>query len=256
MILHRVFDASEFNALVNHPSIYPWVNGRIVGPLDLSDVASDPANVFLLGEHGGIEFISLQPAIYDVHAQCLTEGRGAWMADAANEAAWWMFTRTDALEIVARVSHGNRRVRALANVCGMRKQFTVENGWVLDHRIVPADIYSLTLQEWLANSVHVGKMADRLKERLTKSPVASTVNLSDGCARTIAVTLEMIRYQQVGKAVVFHDRFAAMARVPMLNIVSQSPIAVEIGGLVFVMRKDDYFIASVGASHTEIRRAS
>lgn len=256
-LLRRTHDADAFNALVNDATIYPWVRGPIVGVIDLAPLMGNPANVFLIGDHGGFAFLPIQTGIYDVHAQALASGRGAWALQAAHEAAWFAFTQTDAIEIVARVPRGNRRVKALAARMGMRRQFTIENGWVLDGRVVSADIYALTMQDWLAHDDFLGERAERLKAKIAHSPIAAGVDISDATARHIAAVLDMILANQWVKARVFHDRYAALALTPKLSILSQSPLAVEICGIVFILRgAGEYFVASVNSSYPHMKAAA
>src|SRR5947209_10090690 len=128
--IERHFDAKRLNEIVNHPSVYPWVQGAVTGELDLSDPISDPRNVLLMGEHGGVVFGWHSPGIYEAHTQVLPEGRGAWSVAMVRAALEWMFTRTDAMEIWTRVPHGNLGARALAKAIGGKFEFRMEKGWV------------------------------------------------------------------------------------------------------------------------------
>jgi len=76
MQIERITDAARLNAVVNDPSVYPWVRGTAEGPLDLGGIIADPRHVALMGAHGGCLFVHHQPGIFEAHTQVLESGRG------------------------------------------------------------------------------------------------------------------------------------------------------------------------------------
>jgi hypothetical protein len=70
------------NAVINHPSVRPFVGFAEAGELDASPLIR-PENLFPFGEHGGFALLWTAPFTAEVHTFILPEGRGAWAKDAA-----------------------------------------------------------------------------------------------------------------------------------------------------------------------------
>lgn len=97
MMLQRSTDADFLNRVLNHPEVARWMCG-FQPPFDLSSVLGNDANVFLANKFGGFLFVKLGKGRYEVHTQLLPEGRGNSL-ELAKDAAWYMFTQTDCMEI-------------------------------------------------------------------------------------------------------------------------------------------------------------
>lgn len=81
-MLKRCFDKDRINAIVNDPSVRPFVGAPEMGDLDMTPVIDRHENWFLLGEHGGFLLIWSAPFTREVHTFILPSGRGKWAADA------------------------------------------------------------------------------------------------------------------------------------------------------------------------------
>ncbi len=233
--ISRHLDAAHLNSILNHPDVYQWVKGAAEGPLDLTPLVVGNDDVIpLLGEHGGQIYHRLQPGLFDCHSQFLTQGRGAWAIEATRKTLHWVFTRTEALELLTRVPHGNVAAKALAKGIGGQFQFTNERGWVMHNKPVPADIYSLTVQEWMRTAPGLVERGKWLYERLRiEAPTDETRDRYAGAA------CDMLLGGQTLKAVALFNRFAAMSWHPPAQIVSLDPVAVQIGETIFEVRGDD-----------------
>lgn len=148
MIVERDLSPFRANDLINHPSIYPWVCGPMMGPLDIAPAILTGNYVALLGEHGGFLFYHISEKIYDAHSAVLPSGRGKWALRAAKDALWWMFEREKAREIMMTVPQGNIAVRALVKIVKAKFRGRLEDGWFRDGEPIPADIYSLIKEDW------------------------------------------------------------------------------------------------------------
>jgi RimJ/RimL family protein N-acetyltransferase len=119
-MLERTFDADKFDAVMRHPSVFPYVS---LG-MELSEVGSsaplvnDEANVCLMNEHGGFMFRQFAPDQYDVHTVFLPSGRGKKALDAALEAKQIMFNTYHARRLITFVPHDNTPARKLAEAAG------------------------------------------------------------------------------------------------------------------------------------------
>lgn len=141
-------DATFVNSIVNHPSVFPWICGPLTDAADLSELMGSGRYTALMGEHGGFLFLNLGNGIYDAHSAVVPEGRGAWAVLAAQHALRIMFEERDAREIMMACPKGNLAVRALVKSLHAEYRGRIENGWWLNGRAVPSDIYSMTKTNW------------------------------------------------------------------------------------------------------------
>lgn len=249
--IERQRHALFLNRLVNDPSIYPWVHGYATGALDFTDAAASPANFFLAGEQGGIFFVRLQPGLYDAHSQVLPDGRGAWAMRLARASLHWMFTRSDALEIVARIPQGNLAVKAFARRAGFTYEFTNPRGWVKDYDPIPAEIHTLRIQDWIKTAPGLEERGRWFHERLSAEfarlgHASLTIDTDNATAnRAVGVAYEMLSGGQPDKAVIFYNRWAAMSGYEPIYLTNRSPLAVNIASAVIVVPQDrDFWVAS------------
>ncbi len=133
-MLKRTFEADSLNAVANHPAVRPWLLGA--GPVDMSPLVADCANVALVNDDGGFLLTPSGLGDYEVHTM-FVPGAVDPLA-AARECAAWMFSRTDCMRIVTKVPRANVRARALADAMGFRLLFVVPD-W---------DCLGLEIDDW------------------------------------------------------------------------------------------------------------
>ena len=135
-------DAEFLNRVVNHPSVLPYVSLGFKGPLDMTALVEDPANVFLANEWGGFLLIAKPDFVYELHTQFLPEGRGKDAYQAGRDGCDYMFTRTDCLRIDTYIQKAHAATERYARVVGFRRWGETEiNGHSCYY-------YVLTLKEW------------------------------------------------------------------------------------------------------------
>jgi hypothetical protein len=249
-MIERVFDGERINRIVNDPSVYPWVRGVCEGPLDLGPLLSDKRHVCLLGELGGCLFIQQSPGIFEVHTQFLPEGRGEKAIQTVREALHWMFTRTDAVEIWTRCPKGNLGARVLARVIGGREEMTVARGWVQDGKVIPATIFSLTVQEWMKTApglIEIGQWYHaKLEEEYRLAGYSEPQHEDDeNHDRYVGAAVEMIRGGQPHKGEIFYNRFALMAGYEPLKIVNTDPVTIDIRDATLEMHGKNFFVSEL-----------
>lgn len=246
----RHTEATKINAILNHPEVYPYVRGPVEGPLDFTEFLKNEDVYALFGEHGGQIYIRLQPGLFECHSQFLPQGRGEYALAVTQASLHWMFTRTDAVEILTRCPSGNPAAKALAKAIGGQFQWTNPNGWVMDGKPVAAEIWSLTLQEWTRTApglVERGQwFHDRLESELDRHGHKELAHPDDQAHdRYVGAAVEMFFGGQPGKGAVFFNRFAALGGYHPVKVIRSSPLAVDIGTAVLVMRENDFFIPSM-----------
>jgi hypothetical protein len=246
-IIERCTDAAHINAIVNHPTVLPWVRGAIDGPLDVSPLLND-GWVALFGEHGGVMFQPLQAGLWEAHSQYVPAGRGQWALSASWQALRWMFARTDAIEIVTRCP--SLAARALAKALHMTRDYTSARGWLKDGRVIPADIYRMTIQDWMRLAPGLEERGawfhDRLDAEFARHGAKDELHPDDATHdRYVGAACEMVLGGNPIKGVYAYNRFAAMAGYHPLACLSLEPVTIDIGNAVLRIEAGDFTVESV-----------
>lgn len=148
--IERQFDAVLINRVLNHPEVFPWVSIPGLESFDMSPYAGLPDFYILAREEGGFMFAPLGDGVYEVHTQFLPKTRGV-LRD-AQQAAEYMFTQTDCVEIRTFVPHGNERAKKLTEAMGFTYE-GVDGTWTYhDGTTVPVDYYVLTKEGYASSS--------------------------------------------------------------------------------------------------------
>lgn len=245
--IERHTDARRINEIVNDPSVYPMVHGYSDGPIDLGGIIEMEETLALVGEHGSLVFVQFQPGIWEVHSQCLPEGRGEWMLAFTNGCLKWAFCKTAAMEILTRCPKGNAAAVALAKRIGGRLDFTNPQGWVKDKQTIPADIYSLTVQDWMRTAPDLEWRGEWFRTRLALEFERLGYSLEQDASydRHVGAALEMVFGGQPDKAVALFNRGAFLADRAPISIVAREPLTIDIGAALLIMRDNDFWVATV-----------
>lgn len=244
-MLERHFTAEHINEIVNHPSIYPFIRGNHTGPFDLGNVTSNPDNVCLVGEYGCVLFIKHQPGIYEFHTNVLPQARGELMMMGSQFAFNWMFTQTDAFELLTKCPHGNIPAKAGARATGCSLRFTTRPIWPAETKMVPVDVYSMIIQEWVKSANHLVAIGNSFHKSLDIEYNRLGINLSvheedDVHDRYVGATIEMMRFGQIGKAVNFYNRWASLSNYKKIGVISVDPLIIDIDECKLKIKKDSF----------------
>lgn len=224
MTLSRSFDSAWFNQLLNHPSVHCWVAGDLEN-LDATALIGDERNILLRADKGGFLFHFHEPGTYEVHTQFLPEGRG--VLELAKQAAHYLFTKTDCVEILTRVPVGHAAAKKLTLAMGFTKLFTGSK-WKLHGETVPVEFYRLGIEEWIANAeglVERGEWFHKELERLGAEAEHEDDVVHD---RYVGAAVEMILNGQVGKGVAYYNRWAKFYGYDLIACVSRDPLIIDI----------------------------
>lgn len=115
----RTFDCELVNAIVNHPSVRPFVGGDGESELDLSEAVQNDDNIAYVNDNGGFLFIWTAPRCYEVHTFILPEGRGRKAFLFAREARDYM-EKHGALHLWTRVKPEAENVRQFTLAAGFQ----------------------------------------------------------------------------------------------------------------------------------------
>lgn len=251
MKIQRHFTAHSINMVVNDPSVFDWVRGVGTARLDVTPALQNHSNVLLMGEYGGVLFLKHQPGVYEAHTQVLPAGRGQWTLDMVNEALKWMFTSTDCVDIMTRVPKGNLAARALAKAIHGRCEFRVEKGWVKNDQIIPVDVFSLRIQDWMATAPGLEQYGedfhDKLVEEYTKmGKDVPNIHPDDPVHdRYVGAAFLMVGNGQPHKGVLFYNRWAGIAGYAPISVVSDDPVVIDIQESLLAAKDGSFYVLRV-----------
>lgn len=241
----REYSAERINVVCNHPDVRPWLGGG-TGALDLSATIADQRNVLLMGEGGGLLFVCLRPGQYEVHTQFLPDARGENAVKVTRDALRYMFTRTDAAEILTKVPECNKGAKGLVRAINGTKRFRRESAWIApDGTPCAVDYYALTIQDWAGKCAEVeasgdwfhGKLEAAKAERGASEPLHDHDEAHD---RYVGATVEMVLAGQAPKAVDFYNSWASFSGYGPVSVIAVNPILFDIGDAVLAVRHDDF----------------
>lgn len=243
MLLSRQSDATQINGFLNHPEVYPTVAGPHKGPFDIQPLIDRGQVMVLAGEFGGFLVYNMQPKVYGFHTAVLPEGRGRWAARLFIDGLQWVFTRTDAVELMTHRPHGNIAAKAALKMAGAIHDFTTRPIWPVGEAMVQMDVYSFRIQEWAKTAPGMIESGKWFHGRLAEKTAGSgRINHKDDELhdRYVGIAIEMIRNGHPDKGVGFYNRWAVMAGYLPSTIMRRDPLTINIGDATIVVGADDF----------------
>lgn len=233
-MITRTMSADFLNTVANHPEVRPFLGGGWE-PLDLTAKVQDPGNIALVTEHGGWLLQGMMPGVYELHTLFLPQGRGRPYFAAAKEALRYVFTSTDALEILTKCPDENAGARMAASLMGFRERFRREGIWETGCGV---SFQALTLDDWVARDPVIKQAGHDFHETLEAAKLAAGSELpthpdDEAHDRMVGACFLMAQAGFVQKAVGIYGRWALFAGYqPILalapNVIDVRDCVVEI----------------------------
>lgn len=155
-------DHRYFQEIVSHPRVVKAVTEHPNVIPDLEPIW--PWCVGVEFDGGGWIFQRLEGGYYEVHTLFLPKSRD--IVENAKKALFYMFTATDALEIVTRVPTDLPHARKLAEAGGFRYRFTRPDGWMREQGLIPVDHFGLTIDEWTRDNPELIALGQEFHHKL------------------------------------------------------------------------------------------
>jgi hypothetical protein len=246
------------NRMANHPDIEPTFRADAVGRLDFSGIIHSPRVRVLMGEHGGMIFQEHMDGFWECHTMVRKEGRGRWTIAMVRECLKWIFSRTQAVEIVTRVPRGNLGALALVRAIGGVYEFTNRNGWMIDGEKIPADIYSMHISQWIREAPGLIERGQwfhkRLESEYARLGVHEKPHPDDvSHDRQVGAAVEMILGGQPMKGLIFYNRWAVVAGYMPVTLLGLNPITIDIHDSIIVVRENDFGVLSCRAGQSSVQ---
>lgn len=226
----RETEASGINIILNHPEVRPWIADLAEGEIDLSMLVADQNNYLLMGEHGAFFLRLIMEGTYEAHAQVLPAGRGRWARNFTAAGLDWMFGRSNAWEIVARVPGGHIASQALVQGMGFRKEFVSPVPCRFRERQVPATSWRISIHEWVSRSADLLEKGKTICGFLNMDAFGLGTGVpfltkDDYLAQVVATFVDLVKSGLIIKAAYFYNRWALLARHTPISVVSvDSPL--------------------------------
>lgn len=251
MSLARGFDAAAINAVINDPSVFPWVAMPGTTHLDLAPLLVDRRNVLLMaGGTGGFFFEQHEPGIYEIHSFFLPAMRGGAALAAFAEAMEWMFCRTDCMEVLTKVPVNNFAADGFAQRVGAVLEFERANAWPTDKGLVGVNYYAMRYPDWVRTAAGLEERGHWFHQRLEaeKERLGSLNPVHDedpAHDRHAGACVAMIFGGQPDKAIILYNRWARFAGYALIGLNSRDPLVVDIGEALLQIEGEDFVTIGV-----------
>lgn len=243
-MIERTFDAARVNAIINDPSIHPYITTPNQGPLDITPILANDENVCLATEHGCFILVKLEPGVYEVHTNFLPSGRGEHALEAAAEGFRYMFTRTDCMEILTKVPRANKGADRFAFSVGFSFEF-MSGQWEYPSGPTPINHYAMRYWDWVKKDDSLIKSGEwfheLLKDEKARFGLEETAHADDQAHdRYVGACVEMIQAGNTGKAVFLYNRWARFAGYAPIRVVAESPLIIDIQDALLLVSGENF----------------
>lgn len=230
----RTLEATEFNAIANHPEVRPWLGFEdVTRAIDLTEQVANPNNFAFLTpqKDGGYILLKLQPGLYAAHSLAMPAARGRPMLRLMREGFLTMFTATDAVEIVTQIPDGNDGAAGWSRLAGFRQTFRREGFFPLMGERVGCQFASLTYADWAIAEKSNLILGEQFHHLLKSYGLADHIEDKAHDA-FVGATIASIQRQNVVKAVALYNRFAALSGYHQAQVLSITPPVVDTGDAI------------------------
>lgn len=242
MLIERATDAEFINDILNHPAVRPWVADASEGVLDVSSIAGNAANYCLVGDYGTCLFVQYYEGAYEVHTAIVPEGRGEWAKNFAEAVLHYMFTATDAIEILTRVPQGHIAAKALTEAVGFHHHFTTAPECLFRGQKVPCHIYMLALQDWAMRAPDMAEKGADFHDWLNASVKGAPHEVDPAHNRVVGVALDMLVAGRTRKALVWYNRWSVAARHAPVRLLEDSPPQIMFDAGILTLRDGQFHL--------------
>lgn len=251
-IVRRTFDAVEVNAILNHPSVFPYITLPGLTSIDVTPLLADPRNVALMADRGCILFLQQEPGIYEVHTNFIKVKHGerkgtdgAYTKDACLASYRWMFTHTDCMILLGRIPEFNRALKIFAPLLGWTTEYTRPKAWPYKDELVDLTFVSIPYDHWFRKTDDLAESGkqfhDKLETEFKRHEVQHKAHDDDAWHdKAVGALLEMILGGQVEKGIVLYNRWAQFAGYFPIKLVSRNPLLIDIGDALLQIENGDF----------------
>ncbi len=225
----RSLDPAPFNRIFNDPEVRPWM-GHGYEFQDLGVVVTNPANYCFLtpNRDGGYIVARLDDGLYVAHTLALQSARGRPMLQLMRDGFAYMFTATDAVEIVTTCPDGNDAGARWADTAGFRETHRRETWFPLGNEIVGTSFRSLGYADWVPRHEPNRRLGALFHDQLQIATHADDP-IHDAW---VGATVAGCQAGNIEKAVRLYNRFALQTGYHPAAILSTIPPLIDTGDAI------------------------
>lgn len=155
-------NADFFNAIANHPGVFPVITE--VGAPAVDFAPAWPTLVGFEFEDGGFLLQCHEPGYWEAHTLFYPDPSN--VRAKAREVIDFVFTSTDALEIVTKVPVDNERALGLAQAVGFKPRFARPAAWRRFHGAVDVIYLGMTLDDYVLEHPMLPTFGEQFHRRI------------------------------------------------------------------------------------------
>ncbi len=243
----RSLDPEPFNRIFNDPSVRPWM-GHGCEAQDLSVVVGNPANFcFLTPNHdGGYIVARLDEGLYVAHTLALPSARGRPMLKLMREGFAYMFTATDAVEIVTTCPDGNEAGARWADCAGFVETHRREGSFPMMGKLVGASYRSLLYRDWVLRHEPNRRAGQAFHDQLHAANPALALHPDDPAHDAwVGATIAGCQAGNISKSINLFNRWALQTGYFPSAILSHVPPVIHSGDAILGLSAAGVEILSV-----------
>lgn len=226
-MIRRTMDAVFLNDLANDPCVRPWLGGE--GELDLAPMITDLRNVAIRTDHGAWVFHNLGAGTYEVHTMFRPAGRGKALLAAAKDALTYLFSTTDAVDIVTKCPDDNEPARLASAQIGFKERFRRDNAWSDG---VGISYRGLSIVDWAFGSSDCLTAGRDFHDKIAAAKVAAgtedTIHAADEAHDRMAGAASLLVLAgNTEKGVSFYNHWAIFAGYAAVEAISRTIIDIR-----------------------------
>lgn len=218
----RIAESPAFlQGIANDPRVFPAVSVPDMASIDFT--GAWPACIGVEFDTGGWVFHRSEPGVYEVHTLFLPKSRQ--VREKAREAALFMFTCTDAVELLTKVPADLPHAKALALASGFRFIYRRREAWPREGGAVDVDYFRMTLDEWIVGNPILEGLGHWFHDQLGEAKDHADCPVHDAYA---GFAMVCGRQDRTAKGAAVYNRWARFNGFAPLRVVDG---AVRVGNL-------------------------
>ncbi len=227
----RTFDIEYIDSLSKR--LWPYIAQDNAPFVSSRAFIENSRNIALAYGDGVFMLERLEAGTYEVHT-LFERGASQYM----KEAAHWMFSHTDCIEIVTKVPQCNKAALGLVEKFNFKFQFSGRE-WIQNGEKWPVNFYTFRLEDWILEEPKLLEIGADFHNQLVRLGVE--IDHEDDLIhnRFVGAAMAMIQGGQPRKGVVYYNRWARFYGALPVSLIGTDPVAVDIHSAVLTVRGNE-----------------
>lgn len=209
-------------SVANDPRVFPSISVPGMARIDLAPAWR--ACIGLEFDTGGWILHRSEPGVYEVHTLFLPKSRQ--IREKAREAMLFVFSCTDAIELLTKVPADLPHARALTLAMGFRPLYRREAAWPREGGAVAVDYFRLGIEDWIVGNEALEGLGHWFHDQLG----AAHVNHAECAVHDAYAGFAVLcgKQNRIAKGAAIYNRWARFAGFEPIRVIDG---AVQFGNL-------------------------